>query len=84
MTYPVSHNSRKLDSFVILLNKVSNVIDIQNVRLHSPSYAIYILSATSTHFKWELMLYCLHGPTLNKVFLLLLLLLLLTITQLSI
>ena len=34
------------------------------------------LSATSTHFKWELMLYCLHCPTLNKVFLLLLLLLL--------
>ena len=32
------------------------------------------LSATSTHFKWELMLYCLHCPTLNKVFLLLLLL----------
>ena len=28
------------------------------------------LSATSTHFKWELMLYCLHCPTLNKVFLL--------------
>ena len=36
-----------------------------------------LLSATSTHFKWELMLYCLHCPTLNKVFLLLLLLLLL-------
>ena len=35
-----------------------------------------LLSATSTHFKWELMLYCLHCPTLNKVFLLLLLLLL--------
>ena len=34
-----------------------------------------ILSATSTHFKWELMLYCLHYPTLNKLFLLLLLLL---------
>ena len=34
-----------------------------------------LLSATSTHFKWELMLYCLHCPTLNKVFLLLLLLL---------
>ena len=32
-----------------------------------------LLSATSTHFKWELMLYCLHCPTLNKVFLLLLL-----------
>ena len=31
------------------------------------------VSATSTHFKWELMLYCLHCPTLNKVFLLLLL-----------
>ena len=31
-----------------------------------------LLSATSTHFKWELMLYCLHCPTLNKVFLLLL------------
>ena len=36
-----------------------------------------LLSATSTHFKWQLMLYCLHCPTLNKVFLLLLLLLLL-------
>ena len=36
-----------------------------------------LLSATNTHFKWELMLYCLHCPTLNKVFLLLLLLLLL-------
>ena len=35
-----------------------------------------LLSATSTHSKWELMLYCLHCPTLNKVFLLLLLLLL--------
>ena len=34
-----------------------------------------LLSATSTHFKWELMLYCLHCPTLlNKVFLHLLLL----------
>ena len=33
-----------------------------------------LLSATSTHFKWELMLYCLHCPALNKVFLLLLLL----------
>ena len=32
-----------------------------------------LLSATSTHFKWELMLYCLHCPTLNKVFLHLLL-----------
>ena len=30
----------------------------------------HFLSATSTHFKWELMLYCLHCPTLNKVFLL--------------
>ena len=40
-----------------------------------------LFSATSTHFKWELMLYCLHCPTLNKVFLLLLLLFLLkTIT----
>ena len=29
-----------------------------------------LLSATSTHSKWELMLYCLHCPTLNKVFLL--------------
>ena len=36
-----------------------------------------LLSATSTHFKWELMLYCLHCPTLNTVFLLLLLLLVL-------
>ena len=35
---------------------------------------VHALSATSTHFKWELM-YCLHCPTLNKVFLLLLLLL---------
>ena len=35
-----------------------------------------LLSATSTHFKWELMLYCLHCPTLNKILLLLLLLLL--------
>ena len=26
-----------------------------------------LLLATSTHFKWELMLYCLHVPTLNKV-----------------
>ena len=33
-----------------------------------------LLSATSTHFKWELMLYYLHLPTLNKVVLLLLLL----------
>ena len=39
-----------------------------------------LLSATSTHFKWELMLYCLHCPTLNKVFLLLLLLVLLRMT----
>ena len=31
-------------------------------------------SATSTHCKWELMLYCLHCLTLNEVFLLLLLL----------
>ena len=31
------------------------------------------ISATSSHFKWELLLYCLHCPTLNKVFLLLLL-----------
>ena len=31
-----------------------------------------VSSATSTHFKWELMLYCLHCPTLNKVLLLLL------------
>ena len=37
---------------------------------------VHALSATSTHSKWELMLYCLHCPTLNKVFLLLLLLLL--------
>ena len=29
-----------------------------------------LLSATSTRFKWELMLCCLHCPTLNKVFLL--------------
>ena len=35
---------------------------------------VHALLATSTHFKWELMLYCLHCPTLNKVFLLLLLL----------
>ena len=35
-----------------------------------------LLSATSTNFKLELMLYCLHCPTLNKVFLFLLLLLL--------
>ena len=35
-----------------------------------------LLSATSTHFKWELVLHCLHCPTLNKVFLLLLFLLL--------
>ena len=35
-----------------------------------------MLLSASTHFKWELMLYCLHRPTLNKVFLLLLLLLL--------
>ena len=30
----------------------------------------YLMAATSTHFKWELMLYCLHClhcPTLNKV-----------------
>ena len=38
---------------------------------------VHALSTTNTHFKWELMLYCLHCPTLNKVFLLLLLLLLL-------
>ena len=31
-----------------------------------------LLSASSTHFKWEIILYCLHSPTLNKVFLLLL------------
>ena len=36
---------------------------------------VHALSATSTHFKGELMLYCLHCPTLNKVFLLSLLLL---------
>ena len=35
-----------------------------------------LFSATSTHFKWELMLYSLHCPALNKVFLLLLFLLL--------
>ena len=29
-----------------------------------------LLSATSTHFKWELMLYRLHCPTLNTVLLL--------------
>ena len=34
----------------------------QNV--HKPNYGS--MSATSTHFKWELMLYCLHCPTLNK------------------
>ena len=34
----------------------------------------FYMSATSTHFKWELMLYCLYCPTLNKVFLVLLLL----------
>ena len=32
------------------------------------------LYATSTYFKLELTLYCLHCPTLNTVFLLLLLL----------
>ena len=31
-------------------------------------------AATSTHFMLELMLYCLHCPTLNNVFVLLLLL----------
>ena len=31
---------------------------------------VHALPATSTHFKWELVLYCLHCPTLNKVFLL--------------
>ena len=30
-----------------------------------------LLSATSTHFMWELILYCLHCPTLNKFVLLL-------------
>ena len=40
-----------------------------------------LLSATNTHFKWEIMLYFLHCPTLNKVFLLLLLLLLLPTPQ---
>ena len=44
---------------------------------------VHALSATSTHFKWELMLYCLHCPTLNKLFLLLLLLLLLLSLSLS-
>ena len=39
--------------------------------------AVHALSVTSTHFKGELMLYCLHCPTLNKVFLLFFLLLLL-------
>ena len=33
-----------------------------------------LLSATSTYFKWEVMLYCVYCPILNKVFLLLLLL----------
>ena len=33
---------------------------------------IKAISATSTHFKWELISYCLHSPNLNKVFLLLL------------
>ena len=32
-------------------------------------YMITLLSATSTHFILELRLYCLHGPTLHKVFL---------------
>ena len=31
---------------------------------------VHALSATSTHFKQELMSHCLHSPTLNKVFLL--------------
>ena len=35
---------------------------------------VHAFVGASTHFKWELMLYCLHCPTLNKVFLLLLLL----------
>ena len=29
---------------------------------------VHALSATSTHFKWELMLYCLHCPNLDKIF----------------
>ena len=29
---------------------------------------MYAFSATSTHFKWELILYCLQCPTLNKLF----------------
>ena len=41
----------------------------------------HALSATSTHFRWELMLYCLHCPTLNKVFLLLFLLFLTVYSQ---
>ena len=44
---------------------------------------VHALSATSTHFKWELMLYCLHCPTLNKVFLLLLLLLLRLLSKIA-
>ena len=34
-----------------------------------------LLTATDTHFKWELISYCLQCPTLIQVFLLLLLLL---------
>ena len=38
-----------------------------------------LLLATSTHFQWELILYCLHCPNLYKVFVLLLLLLLISL-----
>ena len=49
------------------------------LQLHNVCFIVFdhvhALSSTSTRFKLELMFYCLHCPTLNKVFLLLLLLL---------
>ena len=55
------------------LHWCTHALASKGVTVFQISEVICLLSATSTHFKWELMLYCLHCPTLNKVFLLLLL-----------
>ena len=67
--------------YVLMLHNITSAYQQQNwntsdtlmtTNRHSVAYAQFFLSVTSTHFKWELMLYCLHCSTLNKVFLLLL------------
>ena len=64
------------DSYAPLQNTflLPTSVSIPQTPVYHP-FTSFFLSATSTHSKWELMLYCLHCPTLNKVFLLLLLLL---------